>query len=98
MKTGMSLEDGVNAVQIPKYGQIRIESRLFCAPSHNLSSHPVAKSLQGHTIVPNTVASVPVFTILGTKIQKLVTTLGTRTLWGPYTLPLYTMQLNKAFW
>ena len=52
------------------------------------SRHP------GHEVAPDTVTNTPKFTVLATKIQKLVTMLATRT---PYILLLCTVQFYKAW-
>ena len=55
------------------------------------SPHP------GHEVAPDTVTNKPKFTVLATKIQKLVTMLATRTLQVPYILLLRTGQFYKAW-
>ena len=54
------------------------------------------QAFAGPKIAPDAVANAPKFTMLGTKIQKLVATLATRTLQVLYILLLCIVRLNKV--
>ena len=54
------------------------------------------ESTPGHEIAPDTVNNTPKFTLLATKIQKIVARMATRTRQIPYILLLCTVQFYKA--